>query len=86
MAPKQAIRRRATNSGRVQFRGSDGQTSISVEMDVEPQSGVERAADMIGMLQQQVREDLDRFKQLMESRGEASGAWRGEVKDGETRS
>jgi carbon monoxide dehydrogenase subunit G len=42
----------ATNSGRVQFQGSDGQTSISVEMDVEPQSGVERAADMIGILQQ----------------------------------
>ncbi|HEX2378719.1 MAG TPA: SRPBCC family protein [Gaiellales bacterium] len=76
----------ATNSGRVQFQGSDGQTSISVEMDVEPQSGVERAADMIGILQQQVREDLNRFKQLIESRGEASGAWRGEVEDGETRS
>jgi uncharacterized membrane protein len=76
----------ATNSGRVQFQGSDGQTTIHLEMDVEPQGGVERAADMMGVLQRQVREDLDRFKQLIESRGEASGAWRGEVKDGEAQS
>ena len=76
----------ATNSGRVRFEGGGGETSISLEMDVEPQDGLERAADMLGMLQQQVREDLNRFKQLIESRGEASGAWRGEVKDGETQS
>jgi len=76
----------ATNSGRVEFQGGDGETSINLEMDVEPQDGVERAADMMGMLQRQVRDDLNRFKQLIESRGAASGAWRGEVEDGETRS
>jgi uncharacterized membrane protein len=74
----------ATNSGRVQFDGSDSQTQISLEMDVEPEGAVERAADMMGYLQQQVREDLNRFKQLIESRGEASGEWRGEVHGGET--
>jgi uncharacterized membrane protein len=76
----------ATNSGRVEFQGGDGETSINLEMDVEPQDGVERAADMMGMLQRQVRDDLNRFKQLIESRGAASGAWHGEVEDGETRS
>jgi hypothetical protein len=40
---------------------------------------------MLGVLQQQVRSDLNRFKDLIESRGEASGAWRGEVQGGETR-
>jgi hypothetical protein len=70
----------------VQFEGSDSQTTINLEMDVEPQGGVERAADMMGMLQRQVHEDLDRFKQLIESRGEASGAWRGAVNGGETQS
>ena len=74
----------ATNSGRVLFEDGGGETSISLEMDVEPQDGIERAADMMGILQQQVQEDLHRFKQLIESRGEASGAWRGEVRDGET--
>jgi uncharacterized membrane protein len=76
----------ATNRGRVQFQGSDDQTQISLEMDVEPEGDLERAADMMGFLQQQVREDLGRFKQLIESRGEASGGWRGEVRDGETQS
>jgi uncharacterized membrane protein len=76
----------ATNSGRVQFQDSNGGTQVSLEMDVEPEGNVERAADMMGVLQQQVRQDLHRFKELIESRGEASGGWRGEVKDGETRS
>jgi uncharacterized membrane protein len=40
---------------------------------------------MLGVLKQQVRSDLTRFKELIESRGEASGAWRGEVQGGETR-
>jgi hypothetical protein len=38
----------------------------------------------MGILERQVREDLQRFKQLIESRGEASGEWRGEVQGGET--
>jgi uncharacterized membrane protein len=40
---------------------------------------------MLGILEQQVRSDLTRFKEMIESRGEASGGWRGEVEDGETR-
>jgi hypothetical protein len=31
-----------------------------------------------------VRGDLERFKQLIESRDEETGAWRGEVQDGES--
>jgi uncharacterized membrane protein len=76
----------ATNSGRVQFQGDNDQTEISLEMEVEPSGTLERAADMMGYLQQQVHEDLDRFKQLIESRGQASGSWRGKVEDGETQS
>jgi uncharacterized membrane protein len=74
----------ATNSGRVSFHGHDDHTHINLEMDVEPQGAVEAAGDMLGMFQQQVRQDLTRFKELIESRGEASGEWRGEVQDGET--
>jgi hypothetical protein len=32
-----------------------------------------------------VRGDLDRFKELIESRGAESGAWRGEVSAGTTK-
>jgi uncharacterized membrane protein len=74
------------NDGIVTFEqlGND-QTRINVEMDVQGESGTENVAgDLIGVVQTQVRGDLERFKQLIESRGEETGAWRGEVQDGET--
>jgi uncharacterized membrane protein len=87
--PDEVIAWRATrgaqNTGRVQFRGHDEHTHVSLELDVEPQGAAQQASDMLGVLEQQVRGDLTRFKELIESRGEASGAWRGEVEGGETR-
>jgi uncharacterized membrane protein len=74
------------NDGIVTFEqlGTD-QTRINVEMDVEGESGAENVAgDLLGVVKTQVRGDLERFKQLIESRGEETGAWRGEVQDGET--
>jgi uncharacterized membrane protein len=74
------------NDGIVTFEqlGND-QTRINVEMDVEGESGAENVAgDLLGVVKTQVRGDLERFKQLIESRGEETGAWRGEVQDGET--
>jgi uncharacterized membrane protein len=74
------------NDGIVTFEqlGND-QTRINVEMDVEGESGTENVAgDLLGVVKTQVRGDLERFKQLIESRGEETGAWRGEVQDGET--
>jgi uncharacterized membrane protein len=87
--PDQVIAWRATggaqNAGRVQFHGHDEHTHVNLELDVEPQGAAQQAGDMLGLLKQQVRTDLSRFKELIESRGEASGAWRGEVEGGETR-
>jgi uncharacterized membrane protein len=74
----------AETSGRVEFHSVDQQTRVNIELDVEPETAGQRAGDALGLLQQQVRGDLARFKELIESRGEASGAWRGEVKDGDT--
>jgi uncharacterized membrane protein len=74
------------NDGIVTFEqlGND-QTRINVEMDVEGESGTENVAgDLLGVVKTQVRGDLERFKQLIESRGEETGAFRGEVQDGET--
>jgi uncharacterized membrane protein len=74
------------NDGIVTFEqlGND-QTRINIEMDVEGESGTENVAgDLLGIVKTQVRGDLERFKQLIESRGEETGAWRGEVQDGET--
>jgi hypothetical protein len=58
--------------------------TVCSRMDVEPDTATERAADMLGLLQRQVRQDLERFKQLIEERGQASGDWRGTVREGQT--
>jgi uncharacterized membrane protein len=72
------------NSGRVEFEpaGPD-RTRIEVTMTWEPEGLVEAAADKIGVSDRAVKVDLERFGQLIESRGVESGAWRGEVVEGE---
>ena len=74
------------NDGVVTFEQvGDAHTRINVQMDVEGESSAENVAgDLLGVVKSQVRGDLERFKQLIESRGEETGAWRGEVQDGET--
>ena len=74
------------NDGAVSFEEiAGGQTRVNVEMDVEGESTAENVAgDLLGVVKSQVRGDLERFKQLIESRGEETGAWRGEVREGET--
>jgi uncharacterized membrane protein len=86
--PDRVIAWRATdgaqNSGRVEFEDDGGATRVRLELEVEPQGAVQQVGDAMGMLEGQVREDLQRFKQLIESRGEPSGEWRGEVQGGQT--
>ena len=74
------------NDGVVTFEQvSEGLTRINVEMDVEGESTVENVAgDLLGVVKSQVHGDLERFKQLIENRDEATGAYRGTVQDGET--
>ena len=46
-----------------------------VQMDVEGDSSAENiAGDLLGIVQGQVRGDLERFKQLVENHGEETGA------------
>ena len=73
------------NDGVVTFeKVADEKTRINVEMDVEGESRAENiTGDLFGIVKAQVRGDLERFKQLIESRGQETGAWRGEVRDGE---
>jgi uncharacterized membrane protein len=75
------------NDGVVTFEPmGDAQTRVNVQMDVETDSTAENVAgDLLGVVKSQVRGDLERFKQLIESRDEETGAWRGEVREGETR-
>ena len=75
------------NDGVVSFEQiAGGQTRVHVELDVDGDSTAENVAgDLLGVVKSQVRGDLERFKQLIENRDEETGAWRGEVQDGETK-
>ncbi|HEX8940324.1 MAG TPA: SRPBCC family protein [Candidatus Limnocylindrales bacterium] len=70
----------ARNAGAVKFRslGAD-RTEVSLEMMVEPQSTTEKVGTALGFDDRQVKEDLKKFKQFIESRGHETGAWRGKV-------
>jgi hypothetical protein len=48
-------------------------------MDYVPQTVDERVGDALGLVRMQTRDNLKRFKELLESRGKETGAWRGSV-------
>jgi len=69
------------NAGVVTFhRLGDERTKVMAQMDWAPEGIKEKLGDALGAADRRVRADLERFKQLVESRGVESGAWRGEVK------
>jgi uncharacterized membrane protein len=71
------------NSGVVTFEPlGAGETRITVQLDWQPEGVTENIGAAIGLDDRQVSRDLDRFKELIESQGFESGAWRGEVAGG----
>jgi uncharacterized membrane protein len=75
----------AQHAGVVTFhRIDDGQSRVMLQLDTEPEGVVEKAGDALGVLKRQVKGDLERFKELIESRGAESGGWRGEVEQDAT--
>jgi uncharacterized membrane protein len=74
------------HAGVVTFhRTGDEQARVMLQLDVEPEGFVEQAGDKLGFVKRRVKGDLDRFKELIEGRGQASGAWRGEVEQDPSR-
>ena len=71
-------------NGIVEFEqlGED-KTLVTVEMAYDAEGLTEQLGSAIGMDSRQVKRDLERFKELIESRGVETGAWRGEVERGE---
>jgi uncharacterized membrane protein len=75
----------ATNAGAVDFhRLDDQQTRINLTLDIEPEGVVESVGDAAGIPARAVSGDLDRFKEFIEARSSASGAWRGTVEQRDT--
>ncbi|WP_460302146.1 SRPBCC family protein [Actinocorallia aurea] len=54
-------------------------TRVMVQMEFSPDGFAEQAADKLHLVEHRVKGDLKRFKQFIESREGATGAWRGEI-------
>jgi uncharacterized membrane protein len=68
------------NAGVVTFhRLDEDSTRVTVQMDWDPEGVLENVGATLGFDDLQVSKDLERFKEMIESRGIESGGWRGEV-------
>jgi hypothetical protein len=52
-------------------------------MDYEPEGFKETVGSLAGSDSRRVKGDLERFTQFVEARRRETGAWRGEVREGE---
>jgi uncharacterized membrane protein len=59
-------------------------TLIHLSMSYQAEGPAEVVGSAAGLDERRVRGDLERFKELIESRGAETGAWRGEVSAGTT--
>jgi uncharacterized membrane protein len=83
-APDERIAWMATggkgNAGVVTFAPLEpDRTEVTVQIDWAPEGTVENIGTALGLDDRQVKQDLARFKELIEDRGVESGAWRGTV-------
>jgi uncharacterized membrane protein len=68
------------NAGVVTFHHlDDNRCRVMLQLEVEPDSALEKAGDALGVTKRQVAGDMERFKEFIESRGAETGAWRGEI-------
>jgi uncharacterized membrane protein len=69
-----------THAGVVTFHKlEDTRTRVTVQLDWEPEGVTEKAGAVLGFDDRQVKSDLNRFKEFIESRGAETGAWRGDI-------
>lgn len=58
---------------------ADSTTRVTIQLDWDPQGLVEKAGAVAGVDDRRVKGDAQRFKEFIESRGAATGTWRGDV-------
>jgi uncharacterized membrane protein len=76
-----------THAGVVTFHQlSERLTRIEVNLDVQPDSLIERAARGMRHVKRAVRADLSRFKAYVEMEEHETGAWRGVIDEGKVKS
>ena len=70
-------------SGVVSFQSlGPNRTRVTLEIAYDPKGFVENAGDAIGVLSRRIENDLKRFKEFIENRGQETGAWRGTIREG----
>jgi uncharacterized membrane protein len=83
--PDQRIAWRSTtgkpNSGVVTFEQRGNRTRIVLEMTYTPEGPLEAVGDAMGAVRTEARGNLRRFKEMIEARGQETGAWRGTIAD-----
>lgn len=60
-------------------RLSDDRTKVMLQLDHDPEGISDTVGDKLGFVERQARQDLNNFKEFIESKGLETGAWRGEV-------
>jgi uncharacterized membrane protein len=71
----------APNAGAVSFAAIvPERTRITLALNYEPTGAVEKIGDALGIVSARVEGDLKRFREFIEERGVATGAWRGEIR------
>jgi len=60
----------------------ESRTRIRLTMSYTPEGVAEKAGSAIGLDRRRIKGDLQRFKELIETRGFETGAWRGEIQGG----
>jgi uncharacterized membrane protein len=68
------------NAGVVTFHKiNDDCTRIMLQMDYETENMAEKVGDFLGAVRMETRSNLKNFKDMLEKRGQETGAWRGSI-------
>jgi uncharacterized membrane protein len=73
----------APNAGSVKFDslGVD-RTRVTVRIDYTPEGALEKTGSALGVVAHRIEADLEKFKEFIEHRGGATGAWDGTIQQG----
>jgi uncharacterized membrane protein len=58
---------------------SDNTCRVAVQMDYQPEGAMEKLGDAFGAVRMELRGNLQKFKEMLESRGKETGGWRGSI-------
>ena len=74
------VRGDVDQSGIVSFEPLEGaKTRVLIQIDWTPEGWTEAAGAAVGLDELRVKRDAGRFKDFIETRGSATGEWRGQV-------